>query len=417
MSADQMVTEASSEDLRELLDTLNQKRTLSESQTELLNTVIVELSERGEIKRTVSQESQKFTRLLWETEEETDEEFEFADDVIVEIIQNSSSEDLITLLRKIDVDHSNVLDMLVDELIARSVAGQALPIAAAMDELTAEDILRDLILPGTSEELTHMLKELVTSDKVVREQAQLLYDIAGELRRRGVNVPYEDGELWKRYAELMLHADTAEESVLREAKEKKAAKAAEPEQKKSSRMRWAAACVAGTIIAIFLVNFISTASGYDMFSRISSMTKEAIAFVTGGSGEEVVDNNNESSEYVTIKALLKERNIQVDIPTRTLEGFTFHHIEPAEPDEHSEISSWITRGDDGYSLTIYPISIGASTSHSEVNPGGGGETYKGRFMITGNKDHAKAIWYDGIYRLEIQGDLTAEQLKRILDSV
>ncbi len=416
MNTSQMLKDVSSEDLRELLEILNARVSLSESLTELLNTVIVELSERGEVKRIVSQESQKFTRLLWETEEETDEEFEFADDVIVEIIQNSSSEDLITLLRKIDVDHSNVLDILVDELIARSVAGQALPIAAAMDELTAEDILRDLILPGTSEELTHMLKELVTSDKVVREQAQLLYDIAGELRRRGVTVPYEDGELWKRYAELMLNADTAEEAVMREAKEKKAARAAEPEQKKSSRMRWAAACIAGTVIFMFLVNFISTAGGYDIFSRISGVTKDAIAFVTGGSGDEFEDNNV-SIQYMPLRTLLEDRNIQVDIPTRILEGFIFHHIEPAEPDEYSEIASWFTRGEDGYSLTIIPISIGASTSHSEVNPGGGGETYKGRFLITENMDRAKAIWYDGIYRLEIQGDLTAEQLKQLLDSV
>jgi len=54
---------------------------------------------------------------------------------------------------------------------------------------------------------------------------------------------------------------------------------------------------------------------------------------------------------------------------------------------------------------------------SEINDEEDSEVYNGKYLITSNRSRMVAVWHQGDYELCIQGNLTYEELTKILDSI
>jgi hypothetical protein len=174
------------------------------------------------------------------------------------------------------------------------------------------------------------------------------------------------------------------------------------------------ALIAASIaIALFVTNTITVyATGFNIFVHLARWTQGTVSFTTGEPGE--IDKERDSA-YNRLINILDVLDIRVDIPRHITDGFEFFSIEPDEPTEYSDIVAWFVRGNEAFYIRVKKID--ATSSFSEINDEEQSEVYKGQFLITSNMHRTVAIWHQGIHELRIQGDLTHEELKQILDSI
>ncbi|MDR0325793.1 MAG: DUF4367 domain-containing protein [Oscillospiraceae bacterium] len=256
------------------------------------------------------------------------------------------------------------------------------PIAESMggpNEENAKGVIHALLQHGTVEELSHLRSALAASD-VPKEEIEELLDVIE--------------------AELADKLDATPMPL--------------PRAKPKRKFVRPALVAASVTLAFFLNSIVAYASGFDFFGSLAQWSKDAVYFVFGTPSEDGQDSVL-NPEYLGLQATLENVGIRVNLPTYIPNGYRYDTIEPDEPNEFSIIIAWFVRGDGFFSIRIKRIATTAS--FSEINNEEQSEVYKGHYLITSNVDRTKALWYDGLHEIQIQGNLIYEELTKILDSI
>ena len=304
--------------------------------------------------------------------------------------------------------------------------------------------MRELCKKYSTEELNVLFDTTIKSaHPLSKEQAELVHEIIKELTARGEMQGYSDEKaddnyflLLKKYKEvtdsLPEDADTldvvqavfqrsAEEELLAfrasffpNENEKLSGRDADPPRAKPKiKFLRPALIAAAVVLALFLTNVASLTIGYDFFGSLARWSRDAVYFVFGESDE---ITRGDHSAYRPLADIIKNLCIEVDLPTHIPEGFEFDAIEPAEPVDYLQIITWFVRGDEEFSINITPM--GATNTSTERNDEEQSEYfYKGKYLIETNIDRFVALWYQNGYEIRIQGDLTYEELIKILNSI
>ena len=170
---------------------------------------------------------------------------------------------------------------------------------------------------------------------------------------------------------------------------------------------------ASLVVALFLANTITVlATGFDFFGTLAKWSQDTVHFIWG---EQDDSSEINTSAYRPLENVLNSLGIHVDLPRFAPDRFEIFLIEPEEPSAFSPVTAWFIDGDEFYHIRVKRMS--KTETHSERNEDEEEEIYDGKFMVLSNYHRIVAVWYQGIYELSIHGNLTHEELTRILDSI
>ena len=270
--------------------------------------------------------------------------------------------------------------------------------------------MREMVKRIATEHLYKLMDITLESESVTDDQADLLYSIIDELMERGEMQKISEEEVRASYQHLLEKVEKqkgqSNQALVNVTKEN-------PKPSKSQRKWLHPALVAASIaVALFLTNAVTLAVGFDFFGSVARWSKDAVYFIFGSPTE---DGKEMDPEYCFLNDTLVNLSIQVDLPKYLPSGFRFDTIEPDEPTEFSPIHAWFIRGESEFFINVKRVA--STVSFSEANDEEQSEVYKGKYMIAMNNDRIKALWYQGIYEIIIQGTLTYEELTQILDSI
>lgn len=409
----QMIRHATSEELNELMDTLLELDSMSKSQADLFCSAVDELKKRGELPEITEEETEEAIQRVWRRIESDEPDSG-------DVLKTLSAEELWDILRSAGPEQTELLTEAAKELMERGVEIPESIQSGDPEKDLAIGVVQELFLMGTTEDLTHMLKAMYTKDGLVKEQAHYLFSFTEELKRRGEPVPFTDEELRIREEEILQTARTFDDATER-AEQKRLNKPPEkPEAPvsrawKKPRFSRAAGFAAIVLALLFFTNVVTNAAGFDLFGRISAWTKDAIQYVFGITGEDDIDQEI-NTEFGALTHTLEALNINIDLPAYIPEGYTYHHTDPDEPDGSMPFGAWFTSGTKQFFIRVNPASSGVS-SFFEASVAEGAERYNGEYIIIANNNRFTAIWAHGFCEVQIQGDLTREQLIKMLDSI
>lgn len=290
--------------------------------------------------------------------------------------------------------------------------------------------MREVIQYATTKDLNLLLGTLADCDLITEERADLFYAVVDELERRGElqKTPENEIEVFientKRVSKgrgdaeipakeshpLMKHLPKIVEDARRDRAERR--------QRRIALLRLPT-ITASVIVILLLTNAVALANGHDFLGSVARWSKDAVYFVFGTDSLDE-PTKGVTKEYDSLKMTLDDLGVQVDLPKHIPDGFMFASIEPDEPDATSNIVAWYVNGDDEFSIRIMRISELADVRFSESDGAEHAEVYpeaNGKYLITTNESRIKAIWYQGIYEIKLQGNITYEQLTQILDSI
>jgi hypothetical protein len=349
-----LVRNASTAELKLLRDTLLDVDELSSEQEGMLFAVVDELTERGEFSKV--------------TEGEFEAAFARTRQKIAELKSLPESEEPAW----IDDLRADREGERLETKWRRRSRRQKLPVSQTEDP---DGVLSALLKFATIEELLHLSNALSTSEIIMEKHKNLLLDIDNTLADKLKAMPYPSKKPLKKALRPVL--------------------------------------LAASIVAVFSVtNIVAYANGVDFFGLFSKWTQDAVYFVFGNSTEE--QTVEVDAEYSRLINVLNTLEMQVDLPKYIPDGYVFFSIEPDEPVDFLPVAAWFVRGDDRFSIKVNPL--GTVSSHSEVNA----EEqliHNGIYLITSNLHRMKAVWHQENYEITIQGDITHDELIKILDSI
>lgn len=280
--------------------------------------------------------------------------------------------------------------------------------------------MRDFLRNAAVTELNLLMDTLLAVDDISSEQVSLLFAIVDELTERG-EIPKQTEEetnaVLENIKRLITEHSTADPANQAEPEwmaKLKADSAQDHLRRKQRRRRFLrpTTVAASIILALFLTNAVTLAAGYDFFGSVARWSRDAVYFVFGDPAEDG-QTHDINPAYKPLKVMLDNLDINVDLPKYLPRGFELDAIEPDEPSEFAPIVAWFIRGEAEFHIRIKRVAT--SAIFSEINEGA--EIYRGHFMIATNNNWIAAVWYHGIYELGIHGDLTYDELIRILDSI
>lgn len=288
--------------------------------------------------------------------------------------------------------------------------------------------MRELTKHATTHELRVLLDMVHESETTTSEQAELLYAIVDELTDRGEIDEITEGEIHSALKKALLKAEQQKnvqcsmaqaDPVWMDELRTDMLQDQQRRQKRRKSYTRTALTAASVIIILFLSNAAALASGHDFLGAVAKWTKDAVYFVFGTDSAEKPELEM-SIGYYSLMMTLDALGIQVDLPTYLPDGFMFYSIEPDEPDVSSDIIVWFAGGDAYFSISVRQINTENGIRFSESDGEDFTEIYSTknqRYLITTNINRIKAIWFQGINEIEIQGNITYEQLTQILDSI
>jgi hypothetical protein len=287
-------------------------------------------------------------------------------------------------------------------------------------------MMKEMLAHATTEELYKLADTIVTGEDFTDEQAALLDDIGVELEKRGEweKISMEEaetlGEQIRQRAAAETRAETDKETppwlaqLLQDAEE--------DVRKRSAKRRKVTVAAAGLVVVLLVSNSISAWAGFDFFAWAFARVQHGFHMITAGEsdGTEKV----ESLEYRRINELLNASNVKTEVPNWLPIGFYFQEFNDTDTVAPFYMTAWFTDGTRQFSLQIREAgSQEELDSWMETNVDSSADAVEHRvisgvsYAITANKSRVVAVWYENNYELMIQGDLTAEQVIKILESI
>lgn len=178
--------------------------------------------------------------------------------------------------------------------------------------------------------------------------------------------------------------------------------------------------VAAVIALVVLVPLTAKALRLDeVWSAVVIWTKETFSFAREGQNDDIPTEKT-TRQYKNLQEAMEQMNAPSNlVPTWFPEGFTLDHTDEGEtPMQRSYIA--VYKKDNTYSIEVCVYAyVGPDSMRIEANEGyteicnmNGIDYY-----IFDNNGWVSAAWNQGVYDCCISGEITIEEIKRMIDSI
>ena len=184
-------------------------------------------------------------------------------------------------------------------------------------------------------------------------------------------------------------------------------------------MRKLAAVAAVVALLIFIpisANALTLEEMWDIFAR---WAKETFSFVSGESTKVSEPSPEDQDEYNSLQELLIEGNRDSSIvPTWIPEGFSLDKIEKDSSPIREIYTVRYMNGDKKIRIQVTTYLSGDIRNHEVENDSVEIYTYKGiDYYFLKNVDQHRVFWMVDSYECDISGDVSIDELKRMIDSI
>lgn len=292
--------------------------------------------------------------------------------------------------------------------------------------------MNTMLKNATTAELNDLLDTLWSSPEINGKQADLMYAIVDELEERGDLSDEADEDIDKslnRIREVALSVkDNAKQEGRVESPEDSAtwftpalSAALEQRAENRARLKKHSKIAAAVIIIILLVNTgTSFAWNINFLGDLFKYSGQAISSLFNL--DAAIDKSAVSVELLPLWEKLDDLNIEVNLPTKTPDGYYFEQISLLLQEEPYSLAAWFSTFDDtdAFSITIDGTNVLGVGSSSEAGYNNDLPTIihnKMLFPVYENDGRIKVIWEDNNYQIVIQGSLSYDDMKEIIESI
>lgn len=157
----------------------------------------------------------------------------------------------------------------------------------------------------------------------------------------------------------------------------------------------------------------------DAWDIIARWAKETFSFVSSENAEVNEPSPDENVEYVSFAQLLQKHNIPTNlVPTWVPDGFILERIEKDITPTQEIYRAYYTNGNIVLKIRIQTFlseafqKIEIGEDYAEIYTTAGIDYY-----IFDNADQIQAIWLNNAYECIISGDLSIDEIKKMIDSI
>lgn len=250
-------------------------------------------------------------------------------------------------------------------------------------------------------ELDMLLKMAVDSNN--DDCIALIEDIMAELEKRGELRDLTQEEIEQGYNNCLNKIQRTEIKV-------------SPRKRKSSKRYIAAAAV----IAVSVSFTIAYAANFGFLMSVINWTKDTVQYVFGIK-DSSDDDRGQYTQFYNLQFDLQNLGISINLPAWVPEDYMFESIEITNAELPKHVTAWFSNGDNFISLKVLEIADLNNSDMTEVDDDVKSYIKNGieHFIMTnGVSDKlSKVFWVNNGFEITVQGQLTKEQLEKIIDSI
>jgi hypothetical protein len=180
-----------------------------------------------------------------------------------------------------------------------------------------------------------------------------------------------------------------------------------------------AGVTAAVLAIVMAINSFASAFGFNFIAAIGTWTGQAFEFMAGQRSQQG-NYPRVAGELSDIALILDDLGIVIGLPMAIAEGFWFDKVDEIHRETPVTMMAWFTNGDSFFSLKVYEVTDLSSGVWVEANREDGWEPFLMRsvtYFLTENNARSAATWYDGAYKVTIQGQITREQILDMVRSI
>ena len=195
----------------------------------------------------------------------------------------------------------------------------------------------------------------------------------------------------------------------------------EPEKQNRRPLRWlrGLAAAAAVLVFVFLGSITADALGFDIWKAVGSWAKETFHFESGEQSRTDEPNPGRKLEYSSLEdALYRVEDVTGIAPTWVPDGYELYELEIAENPLQKIYFAVYQKDDLKLKITIqsylnsFPEQVEQSEKASEVYVSDGISYY-----IFADNSCLQAVWVSDSYECYISGEITADELRLMIDSI
>lgn len=177
---------------------------------------------------------------------------------------------------------------------------------------------------------------------------------------------------------------------------------------------------AAALVLVFSIPLTVRALSWEEFyTAVVQWAKETFSFVVGDLWDVDGPNAENTRQYTSLQHALDEMDVPSDmVPTWIPEGYVLNKVEVDEtPIQRNYIALYV-KDEKLFNITIRYL-IESDPQRIEAN-----EDIVETFVVNGNKyfimhnnERTKAVWTTDLYEYSISGELTIEEIKKMIESI
>lgn len=265
---------------------------------------------------------------------------------------------------------------------------------------------------------TEELEEILRLDSEAPEGQEsdtevLLYvmEVLANRRRNANNTGKTAQQAWESFQQ---HYLSEEESCLKHTSEEK-------KPVKANR-NWLRRSLAAAAVIAFLICIPLSAKAFswqEIWNAVAKWAKETFSFVSDENAQDRAPDTEDTLQYTSLQQLLAEVRNEVNlVPTWIPEGYQLEEIMIEEDPVRNVYFATYLNGEKALKLLVQSY-LATDSENIEVEKEAI-EVYEVsgvKYYIIANDEQLRAVWTKNSYECYISGDLTMEEIKRMIDSI
>lgn len=296
--------------------------------------------------------------------------------------------------------------------------------------------LRDLDLERLStQELEELLRLDARSQRDEFSNMDFIFRVLEEIEKRELERP--DGRLpdvdaaWESFQKNYLLTAGDGQSLYEDCEDDlvPSNKAPNPRRKATNAIRTHHRIRRSILVATLLVvlggSLVAQAAGFDVFGVIARWTAETFHFEITGTSDSNKSNQpalapNAKTEYASLQEAVDAYGITGVVPTWWPDGFELTELKTSANQNRAMISAFYQAGTKCFTVNVrqYASAESAGTVIYEKDENEVTLYEKNGIVhyIMSNLDQKRVVWKSGLLECSISGDLTEQELKKMVDS-
>ena len=184
-------------------------------------------------------------------------------------------------------------------------------------------------------------------------------------------------------------------------------------------LRRIVACAAAVILILGIPLSSRAFSLEELWDVVARWAKETFSFVSGDAEQVSEPSPTYDAEFMSFGEFLERNKIDSkSIPSWIPNGFILEKIEKNITPQKGICRAIYTNGNQEFKIIIRTFML--SDEHIfeiEKETAEIYESYGVKYYLFQNKDKLRSVWIDGIYECSISGDLSVDEIKKMIDSI